>query len=212
MKKYLLLIFSVGYLFYSQAQNPNTFDQEIAKFSELSIPKNEEITVFTGSSSIRFWKDLAIDCNSSYTINTGFGGSQMSDLLYFIDETVIRFQPSKVYIYEGDNDIVALKSTKEILKTTRQIVNTLKEKLPTIEIILIGAKPSPSRWEFKNQYLALNDAFKSYANITKQVSYIDVWAVMLNEQGFPKSSIFISDSLHMNRKGYLIWKNQICNQ
>jgi lysophospholipase L1-like esterase len=196
--------------FFAKAQNPKQFEKEIKRFAQIKIPENGEIAVFTGSSSIRFWEDLSVDCDASYAINTGFGGSQMSDLLFYLDETVLRFKPSKVYIYEGDNDIINLKSTKEILETTKEVVNKIKKQLPEVQLYIISAKPSPSRWAFQKQYLELNISFKNYCETKENLHFIDIWPTMLNAKGKPKGTLFIADSLHMNRKGYIIWKDVIC--
>lgn len=40
-------------------------------------------------------------------------------------------------------------------------------------------------------------------------NYIDVYQKMLNQQGQPIPEIFLEDSLHMNAKGYAIWKKEI---
>ena len=195
-----------------KSQNPLRFEEDIEKFFEIEISDNEDLVVFTGSSSIRFWEDLEQDCHSVKVINTGFGGSHMSDLLFYIEETVLRFEPVKVYIYEGDNDIFANKTPKNILKTTKMVVEKIKAHNSKIEIFLISAKPSPSRWEFKNEYEDLNILFKKYSETKEGIFYIDIWKAMLDEKGNPKSNIFISDSLHMNRKGYLIWRDKICSE
>ncbi|WP_299684740.1 GDSL-type esterase/lipase family protein [uncultured Dokdonia sp.] len=193
------------------AQDPNRFDEDIKKFTEIAISKGEELTVFTGSSSIRFWEQLQTDCNNTKVINTGFGGSHMSDLLYFLEETVLRFQPDHVYIYEGDNDIAAEKDLEDILKTAEQITAKILASNPKIKIHFMSAKPSPSRWKYKEKYLAFNSLLKTYCNSHKQLSYIDVWHPMLAKNGRPIPNIFISDSLHMNRQGYLLWKDIICS-
>jgi lysophospholipase L1-like esterase len=37
------------------------------------------------------------------------------------------------------------------------------------------------------------------------VKYVDVWTPMLDANGEVQKDIFISDGLHMNKKGYDIW-------
>ncbi len=192
------------------AQDPHRFDADIAKFSKLSVPSNGELAVFTGSSSIRFWDYLKEDCDGMQVVNTGFGGSHMSDLLYFLDQTVLRFKPGKVYIYEGDNDIADEKNPEAVLATTKQVVERILASNPEITIHFISAKPSPSRWKYRNQYVAFNSLLKNYCDTHPQLSYIDVWKPMLDDTGRPDPQIFVSDSLHMNRKGYLLWKEIVC--
>ena len=65
--------------------------------------------LFVGSSSIRFWH------TSNYfpelpIINRGFGGSHISDINYFINETVLKYKPHIIVFYAGDNDIAANKT------------------------------------------------------------------------------------------------------
>lgn len=134
----------------------------------------------------------------------------MSDLLYFLEETVLRFEPTKVFIYEGDNDISAGKTPESILETTKHVVKKILESNDKIEIHLISAKPSPSRWKFEKEYLEFNALLKTYCDDRDQLFYIDVWNPMIDDSGRPNPNIFISDSLHMNRRGYLLWKNIIC--
>ena len=187
-------------------QDPTRFEQEVRRFSNLEIDATEDVTVFTGSSSIRFWKDLKSDCSNSNVLNTGFGGSHMSDLLFYLDEAVLQFNPSVVYIYEGDNDISAGKELNEIMATTRNVVEAILKSNSDISIHFISAKPSPSRWEFKQKYERFNTMLEAYCMDHSNLSYIDVWNPMLNNFGCPNGEIFIADSLHMNRKGYLLWK------
>ena len=39
-----------------------------------------------------------------------------------------------------------------------------------------------------------------------RLTYIDVYAAMLGPDGQPKPDIFVADRLHMNPKGYAIWR------
>ena len=192
------------------AQDSHRFDEEIKSITELTMPVGKDLAVFTGSSSIRLWKDLEKDCHGMQVINTGFGGSSMSDLLYFIDQAVLRFRPNKVYIYEGDNDIAANIEPQEILRAAMLIVNKILESNSGTKIYFISAKPSPSRWKYKDQYVAFNSLLKDYCDSHQQLFYIDVWNKMLDENDRPAPHIFTSDSLHMNRQGYLLWEDIIC--
>lgn len=205
--KWILILFITASM---AAQNPHDFDKEIEKFNQISFTEGIDLTVFTGSSTIRLWKNLEEDCKQSKLVNTGFGGSQMSDLLYFIDQTVLRFKPKTVYIYEGDNDIAAGKKPDAIIKTAQQVVDKILSSDSETKIVFISAKPSPSRWSFKSEYLSFNALLKKYCESHEQLSYIDVWNPMLNDHGRPAPQIFVSDSLHMNRQGYLLWKGIIC--
>jgi lysophospholipase L1-like esterase len=87
-----------------------------------------------------------------------------------------------------------------------QIVMRIQVVDPNCQVYLISAKPSPSRWDKKQQYLELNEAMKSYTEKKENVGFVDVWTPMLDEDGNPKSDIFLQDQLHMNKTGYDIWR------
>ena len=162
--------------------------------------------VFTGSSTIRMWKNLQEQFPDIAIINSAFGGSQADQLLLHLDKTVLRFEPSKVFIYEGDNDINAGQEVSTIMENLDELVTRIQDKYPNTIVNLVAAKPSPSRWDKKTSYLALNDLIRQYATTHDQVNFVNVWDVMLDESGKPKADIFLEDELHMNAKGYEIWK------
>ncbi|MHA7129938.1 GDSL-type esterase/lipase family protein [Algoriphagus namhaensis] len=161
--------------------------------------------VFTGSSSIRFWMNLQETFPEQNIINTGFGGSQASDLLAHLPILVLKYVPSKVFIYEGDNDLWAKKEVSTIMKELDEIVTWIKRENKNTEVYLVSAKPSPARWEIKESYVILNRLMEEYAQANDGVQFVDVWRAMLDDNGEPKGDIFIMDRLHMNPKGYEIW-------
>jgi lysophospholipase L1-like esterase len=162
--------------------------------------------VFTGSSSIRMWKNLQEQFPEVAIINTGFGGSQAIDLINHLDQTVLKYDPSKVFIYEGDNDINSGKEASEIMEDLDVIVTKIHIKYPFAIVNLIVAKPSPSRWQSKQSYIVLNDLIRQYATTHKDVNIVNVWDIMLDDSGKPRNDIFLGDDLHMNEKGYELWK------
>lgn len=169
---------------------------------------SKETVVFTGSSSIRLWKELDELFPNHQIVNTGFGASQSADLLEFTQELIVNFNPQKVFIYEGDNDIAGGIKPKEIIKTTKEILHQVWEHNPSIEIVLISAKPSITRWEFKKKYKRLNRKFKKYSNSDSRIQFLDVWSPMLLKNKL-NTSLFIEDGLHMNAKGYAIWQSLV---
>ncbi|MEX0273689.1 MAG: G-D-S-L family lipolytic protein, partial [Flavobacteriaceae bacterium] len=73
------------------AQDPNRFLGEVTAISQKYDSLwngTQETYVFTGSSSIRFWEDLEAHFPDRQIINSGFGGSQTSDLLYFCENLI----------------------------------------------------------------------------------------------------------------------------
>ncbi|MER3376421.1 MAG: GDSL-type esterase/lipase family protein [Allomuricauda sp.] len=195
------------------AQAPNRFDNEVMEIQK----KNDSLwdpakptLVFTGSSSIRMWKDLQERFPDQQVLNTGFGGSQFSDLEHYLDELILKYNPKKVFIYEGDNDVSAKKRLRNIVATSERILNMLQQKKQALEIVFISAKPSISRWKLRRKYRRLNRKLSRLAEKTNGVDFVDVWYPMLDKRKV-KQDIFIEDGLHMNTKGYDIWYEVLKN-
>ncbi len=207
MRYFILLFFSIGS--FVHAQNANSFQKEvdaIAQRYDTLWDSSKETIVFTGSSSVRIWKDLEQRFPGKQLVNSGFGGSQAADLLQHCEALILRFQPKKVFIYEGDNDIAAEKKSKEIIENTQAIIAKIRQQDPTTKIVLIAAKPSIARWGLKRRYKKLNRKFKKLSKKDTLITYADVWTPMLEGRKV-KQAIFLEDGLHMNKQGYDIWYN-----
>jgi len=211
MKHLFIALLLAPFLVFGQTDNP--FKDEVKSIQQ----KNDSLwdasrptIVFTGSSSIRFWNDVQQRFPQHQVLNTGFGGSQFSDLELYLDELILNYKPVKVFIYEGDNDIFAKKRPRKILKKAEAILNTLQKRNPNMEIVLISAKPSISRWKYRGRYRRLNRKLDRLASKTEGIVFVDVWYPMLDNKKV-KKDIFVEDGLHMNEKGYDIWYDVIKN-
>ena len=205
--KHLIFAVLLGTLTNAYCQDPLRFRDEVNGLLEKhSSFKKENLIVFTGSSSVRLWADLNERFAGSNIINTGFGGSQTSDMIYYSEELVGNFQPRKVFVYEGDNDLGADKSPKQVLSDIRKLAKLLTCTLPRqSKIYLITPKPSILRWENQALYEEYINGLKNLFKDSKNVTVIDVWTPMLTENGDLKRDLYKEDNLHMNDKGYDIW-------
>jgi len=170
---------------------------------------DQTLAVFTGSSSVRLWASLSEDFPELTILNTGFGGSTYAELFHYRHELIGQYTPDMVIIYEGDNDVTGSYTVDEIFDKAQELYSYLAQELPETKVFILAAKPSPLRWNLKPLYDALNTHFADFALGNDQFTYIDIWNPMLGENGKPLPSIFLPDSLHMNKAGYLIWKQTI---
>ena len=178
--------------------------EEIALRNDSLWDASRETTVFTGSSSVRMWHDVQERFPEQHILNTGFGGSQASDLSYYIYDLILRYSPKKVFVYEGDNDISAKKRPNAVRKTFREIINGIHRNDSTTKVVIISPKPSIARWNLRGKYRRLNRKLERLADEYPLVEFADVWKPMLDGRKV-KQDIFIEDGLHMNKKGYDIW-------
>lgn len=208
--KYTSILFLLC-CFVTWGQETNRFQKEVEtiqkKYDTIWIPSQKTI-VFTGSSSIRLWSDLNKLFPDDQIVNTGFGGSESTDLLLFSKELILNFNPYKVFIYEGDNDIASKKKPKEIINTIEKIVHSVWLKNNNTKIILVSAKPSIARWSLKRRYKRLNRKLKRLSKKQTSLYFADVWTPMLHGKKL-KKDLFVEDGLHMNSKGYEIWHSVI---
>ena len=208
MKNRLFLILILFGSFFTHSWSQGIpFEGEVrqisAKYDSLGwIPGG---TVFTGSSTIRMWNTLEETFLNENLINTGFGGSKASDLERHLFPLVIKFEPSRVFIYEGDNDLWADVPVADILQSLDNIATRIHLINPETQIFLIGAKPSPSRWEKKENYLIFNKLLAEYCKAKEKVEFVDVWKALTKEDGSPRPELYIQDQLHLNAEGYKIW-------
>ena len=206
MRHIVRLLFFLAFMTI-QSQDPERFQidvENIQKKYDTLWDSTKETTVFTGSSSIRFWNNLDKLFPNHEIINTGFGGSQATDLLAYSNELILTFNPYQVFIYEGDNDLAVNKSPKEIINTTLEIIKRIRDKNSSVKIVLIAAKPSIARWSLKRKYKNLNRKFKRLCKKDNLLQFADIWKPMLEGRKL-KQDIFEDDGLHMNAKGYEIW-------
>jgi lysophospholipase L1-like esterase len=207
----LLLLFSSYNALNLQAQEARPFTNEVNELvaGDSAINK-KKVVLFTGSSSIRMWKDLKSYFPKHNVLNRGFGGSQMTDLLYFFDKLVVPYKPKMIFIYEGDNDLASKKNPDEIIATADSILTLIRNKVSKkVKVAFIAAKPSLARWEMKDKYVEFNSKLKAWTATKKNVFFVDVWTPMLAANGEVQKDLFMEDGLHMKKKGYDIWAKEV---
>lgn len=191
-------------------KGPERFRDEVRKMLARSAPTGEEIVLFTGSSSIRMWSDISVYFPNYNLVNRGFGGSQTSDLLYFADDIIFTLKPSKIFIYEGDNDLASGKSSAEIMATTDSLLQRIRAQLPaSVGVYFISPKPSVARWKLKDTYLEHSANLKQWTGTKENVYYVDGWSSLMDSNGEVMTDVFLKDNLHLNKKGYNLWSTGI---
>ena len=184
------------------------FAAEINAFADVDhdTPPPTNAILFVGSSSIRLWKTLAEDFPQHQVINRGFGGSQIIDSVNYANRIIIPYRPKHIVLYAGGNDINAGKSAQEVLADFQAFVRKIRESLPDVQISYISIAPNPARWSQAGRVREANRLISTYARYDGRISFIDVFSHMLGRNGQPRPDIYVADRLHMNEKGYELWK------
>lgn len=184
------------------------WEKEIASMLEIDVRQTPpaEPVVFTGSSSIRMWTSLRPDFPQRNVINRGFGGSHLEDLVFFFPKIVVPYKPKKIVVYSGENDIEVGQDAGNVLADFKALVELRDRHLPGVPLIYISMKPSVLRWAKWPEMKLGNEMIKAEASKHKRVTFVDISDAMLGPDGKPKPDIFLNDGLHMNAKGYAIWR------
>ena len=188
--------------------DPARWEKDIRAFeaTDAAAPSPTGGIVFIGSSSIRMWTSLATDFPGMPVLNRGFGGSQLPEVTAYVDRIVTPYQPRQVIVYCGGNDINAGRSGVDVLADYQALVRAVRAGSPGARIAYISIAPNPARWSQIERVKATNQAIKEWIATDPQLTFIDVFAAMLGPDGQPKPDIFLADRLHMNAKGYAIWR------
>ena len=190
-----------------QWNKDETFRDEINEFKRLdkkNFPEKGKI-LFTGSSSIRFWDSLEEDMKPLEVLNRGFGGAQISHVIYHFEEIIKPYDPKAIVFFCGTNDLTALKTPKETLNDFKKFLSLVRNEFGNIKVYVIGIKPSVDRLYLDKEERIFNSSIKLLASQDAYLEYIDVWDSMLNEDGSRMPELYIEDGLHMNKKGYEVW-------
>lgn len=215
--KIKLLVFALLFLSNFSALSAQNYDRakmweaEIKRFAEIDKTQTppENAVLFVGSSSIRLWESLRSDFPQYKIINRGFGGSQFEDVNYFFDEIVTPYKPKKIVLYVGENDIDAKQTAENVLEDFKTFVASRDKNLPNTPLVFISLKPSVLRWQMWSEMTKANNLIKAEIKKHKRIQFADLGTKMLGADGKPFSDIFISDGLHMNAKGYKIWRENL---
>ena len=173
-------------------------------------PPGRDGVLFIGSSTIRMWRSMSEDFRQiPVVINRGFGGSTLADCDHYVRELVIQYQPRQVMVYAGDNDLAEGRTPEQVLASFKHFVGAVREELPSAQITYISIKPSPARVSLIENIRRTNALIGNYLASVQNATYIDIHTPMLGPNGETRPELFQADLLHLNERGYALWKSLI---
>ena len=204
----LFLILCLSQVALSQTFQPFQKEIDFFKKQDLVEPPVKHPILFIGSSSFTKWKTINNDFQGYPILNRGFGGSSLTDLIHFANETIFKYKPKQIYIYCGENDLAMDTSVTPdiLLERYKKLHGMIRKKLgKRLPVVFISIKPSVARWKWEKTFIAANQLVKSFLQSDQYASFLDVHQPMLDENQEVLKDIFVQDNLHMNAKGYAIW-------
>ena len=187
------------------------FEDEIKRLEKESAKRNYQASmIFYGSSSIRLWKSLCDDLKQYAPANLGFGGSTLAACTWFFDRVVAPYQVKSFVFYAGDNDLGEGRHPEEIFIFFQQLAWRITGRYGLIPCYFISIKPSLLRWGINDPLKFTNHIIeKEIAAHHPNWQFINIYDHMLDKHGNPDKSYFEADGLHLNSKGYALWKSII---
>lgn len=179
------------------------FATEIAAFAQ---PRADHVhgptTLFVGSSSIRLW-NVAQSFPAYDTVNRGFGGATVREVLAHYEQVVAGVRPKSVIVYVGENDIAEGRSPDEVAADLLALMGRLRADMPNARIAYLSMKPTPLRRDLYPRMAAVNAIIRARAD--GAYDYLDIAAALLDGGGEPDAQYFGTDGLHLNPRGYALW-------
>lgn len=186
--------------------DPGRFLDSIEAFEEADRdePPEPGQILFLGSSSIRRW-NLDAFFPGLDTLNRGFGGSQLSDVIHFADRVVSPYHPRVIVAYAGDNDLNAGKSPGRVARDFQTLCDRISDHAPESRILFLAIKPSIARRLLWDEIQRANDLIHQACDASDRLEFIDVASPMLDPEGEMRPSLYVDDGLHLSDEGYELW-------
>ena len=145
-------------------------------------------------------------------VNSGVSGDFTSSIVENMKKRVYDYNPSKVFLLIGINDLRNGKDVSEIVSNTKEIIELIKENRPYSEIYLESIYPinktdddkisdSVKNIKFDNEkIIEVNDLLKDLAKDEK-ITYVDLYNKLIDDDGNLNVS-YTKDGLHISSEGY----------
>ncbi|MBI2283256.1 MAG: GDSL family lipase [Bacteroidetes bacterium] len=182
--------------------------QVIKQYDKIYAPPKNPI-LFTGSSSIRMWGNLAEQFRGYPVLNRGIGGAVTRDIDRYVADIILPYKPRQIVLYIGENDILTAPNGDTVFLAVQKLFQHIRAFLPDVPVAYISIKPSPSRAQFLPVATRANELIRDYLATQSGTAFIDIYPLMLDKKGNMRPELFREDKLHMKQEGYDIWYKKI---
>ncbi len=189
------------------------------KYKTVNKVVMDENIVFVGD-SITYMYDLNKYYDGYNVVNNGIDGEFTWGVLDDLKDRIYKYNPSKVVLLIGTNDIYKNKSVDEISDNVDKIIKGIKTNRPYAEIYLVSLLPvNRTSDDIINLNMVKNRTNKmimeinnKYQEIAKKynITYIDLYSKLIDDDGNLKLD-YTKEGLHLNDNGYKVITRVIKN-
>ncbi|MBQ6477423.1 MAG: hypothetical protein IJI43_03215 [Bacilli bacterium] len=145
-------------------------------------------------------------------VNSGIDGNTTSDILFDMNYRIYRYNPSKVFLLVGTNDIKKDKSEEDIVENIGEIIDGIKNNRKLADIYLLSLLPVNKNKEEDKVDLdmigrrtnsiikSINKKLEELAE-DKKINYIDAYDPLTDGNGDLEID-YTKEGLHLNEDGY----------
>ena len=202
----LVLMFTVCY-FLLNGSTTNLIQKEIIK----EVPVVDDNYVFLGD-SITDWYDLDKYFEGLPVVNSGVSGYSTNNILNNMNKMVYQYNPSKVFILIGINDLELKVDDDVVVNNIRKIVQGIKKNRRYAKIYVESIYPINNSDDDKIEGSIINGNRKNSDIIDinnkliklaeeEGVTYIDLYKELVDDNGLLKIEYTV-DGLHLSSEGY----------
>lgn len=201
----LAALAALGALAQPKPADPARFAAAIEAFREgdRKAPPPRQAILFIGSSIFRLWKNLPEQMAPLPVFNRAFGGSRVADLLHYMDEIVLPYEPKVIVYYCGSNDVKPGLTATGIAGGFRQFVERVHARLPETRLVYVSINRAPDKRELWNVVDEANTRIKAYCARDQRLNYVDVNAALFGAGGEPRMDLYLPDGLHFHQPAYV---------
>ena len=206
----IVTVIGQGHGFGQANPDPRRFEKDIAAFEaqDLDSRRVSGAVVFVGSSTIRYW-DTDKGFPNLTIVKRGFGGSHVSDNIYYADRIILPYKPKLIVFYAGDADVAGRKSADQIAADYKTFIADIHAKLPAARLVILAIKPSPAHWNYIDTIRKTNVLVREYIESDRMVTYVDVSEKLLGSDGRPDPKLYADNGLNFNEIGYRVWTEAV---
>lgn len=179
------------------------FEREIGILKQkIEQKKNKkDLVVFYGSSTIRLWKNMALDFPDWNTLNLGFGGAFIHSMEHYFESLFEDLNPKSIILYLGGNDLTLGLSAQKIGASIADLIKKIHAKFPKSKIYSIAIKPSIERAEQLEKICSINSLVQNLSTSLSYFQQIEFYEHLIEKKEIKKEYL-LQDGLHLNSKGY----------
>ena len=165
--------------------------------------------------SITYMYDLDKYYEGLPVVNSGVNGDVVEDIMNDIEERVYQYNPSKIFLLIGTNDIDQGDSQEEIVDHIEELLLEIHKNRPYAEIYLESIYPVLEGEKVVNirtneEIMAINKELESFCK-KEEFTYIDMFSLLVDSSSDEVriKDEYTKDGLHLSDEGYEVVTEEI---